>query len=105
MDWKAFMTGVLGAHGKKVSIPVGRPPKVGFVEGWMLDPGSTLIVMFGAQSYGFRADDGYTIQVEDEHMRISREKPMHEATYVFYAHLSSIKVQKADLPTDAGMDE
>lgn len=105
MDWKAFLTGVLGAHGKKVSIPVGRPPKVGFVEGWALDPGSTLTVMLGPQSHGFRADDGYTFQVDDEFMRISREKPMHEAMYVFFAHLSSMRLQKADLPADGGMEE
>jgi hypothetical protein len=105
MDWKSFMTGVLGAHGKRVSIPVGKPPKVGFVEGWALDPGSTLIVMSGAQSHGFRADDGYAIQVDEDFMRIGRDKPVHETMYVFYAHLSSMKIQKAELPTDSGMDE
>jgi len=30
---------------------------------------------------------------------------MHEAMYVFFAHLSSMRLQKADLPADGGMEE
>ena len=104
MEWKAFLTDVLAAHGKRISIPTGKPPKVGFVEGWALEAGSTLTVMLGQQTFGFRADDGFVFLLQDEHILISREKPMHEAMYVFYPHVAAIRVQKADLQPDSRDD-
>ena len=98
MIWKEFLTPVLAAHGKKVPTPPGAPQTGG--ETWVLQGGTLFTLVVGPQSLEFRADGGYLVQVLEEYLLVSREKPLHEATYVFYPHISAFRLQKADLASE-----
>jgi len=98
MVWKEFLTATLAAHGRKVgtSKMAGAPA----ADNWALEGGSLLTVTVGPLSLEFRADGGYLIQVQDEYLWVGREKPVHEATYIFYSHVSAFRLQKAEMSAE-----
>jgi len=100
MDWHGFLKEILVEHGAKVKRPSGQTIVTEITEKWTLQPGSMLSVICGGQTYAFRADDGYTVQLDEDFALIGRAQPVDEAMYFFYPHIAALRLQKANLPND-----